>query len=362
MKKILIISLTMAILVFALGCTITNPTQALKSLPEIQKFLEAHPNADINIVLLDGEYILNNNLVSEACLPVITTGNEYYKGTVNEGTVNITVWMDHNFKMLCMTKQNVNVAAIEVQEKITNPTNEQSNVETEQNGLNCPVLSTECSEGTIIKTTSYNGGSLDGCPYYDCCGDRVCMNTEKDSGLCLEDCKENVQVTETQSACPEKMYEQEREDCKYDYIQTTTYNGGSLDGCPYYDCCGDGKCMSTEAQSGKCSEDCKVETTNVDESGCSETLYAQDKANCKYDYIKTSTYNGGMLDGCPYYDCCGDGSCTGTEQSSGLCPQDCSVSRCPSGPIGDCNGKWIQDGTYHGGSLDGCSYYKCESD
>ncbi len=113
----------------------------------------------------------------------------------------------------------------------------------------CPAAEKqECPVGSeTIQTKVYSGGSLAGCPYYDCCGDGTCMNTERDSGLCPEDCETTQQQCPAEEeACPEGSTR----------IQTKTYTGGNLDGCPYYDCCGDGTCMNTEAESGLCPEDC----------------------------------------------------------------------------------------------------------
>jgi hypothetical protein len=56
--------------------------------------------------------------------------------------------------------------------------------------INCPAGS------ATIRTSTYTGGHLDGCPYYDCCGDGTCMYTELVSGLCPEDC-ETVTTTTT---------------------------------------------------------------------------------------------------------------------------------------------------------------------
>ena len=107
-KRLIIPLLLISIVLVISGCIGTGDLkQFVKQLPEVQKFLSEHPNAEITAVLWSKDYIENNmEKIQEECLPAIEKNKNYYKVDIKENENEMTIWMsDDEKKVVCVYKK-----------------------------------------------------------------------------------------------------------------------------------------------------------------------------------------------------------------------------------------------------------------
>ncbi len=100
----LVFSVIAAVLVS--GCTGNDATSMIKALPEVQQFLNAHPNADITAVFYDIKTVsmVIDDIVADCGKQMEI--RDYWKIVVKENDSEITVWVDGKTnKPLCMIKK-----------------------------------------------------------------------------------------------------------------------------------------------------------------------------------------------------------------------------------------------------------------
>lgn len=108
-KRILIVLLLIGVL-FIGGCVdqgIGDIISFVRSNPEVQEFLDEHPNAEITVTLWSSDYISENlDKINEKCLPAIDVNKDYYKVDISEGDLEITIWVRAKKReVVCIVKK-----------------------------------------------------------------------------------------------------------------------------------------------------------------------------------------------------------------------------------------------------------------
>ena len=102
-----ILSLSILGILLVAGCAGAGPEALAKALPDVQKFLSDHPNADITVALLGPDNMKDiAPLLKDSC-PAISADNSYYKVLVKDSDTNsvITIWIDSkSSQTVCATR------------------------------------------------------------------------------------------------------------------------------------------------------------------------------------------------------------------------------------------------------------------
>ncbi len=102
-----ILSLSLIGILLVAGCAGLGPEALAKALPDVQKFLSDHPNADITVALLGPDNMKDiAPLLKDSC-PQVSAENSYYKVLVKDSDTNsvITIWIDaKSSQTICATR------------------------------------------------------------------------------------------------------------------------------------------------------------------------------------------------------------------------------------------------------------------
>ena len=102
---ILLLSLT----VLASGCLDGQQevTGVVETLPEVQEFLDDNPDASIDAVRWNSDYIEDNfNDISETCQPAIDTEKDHYRVNIEDNNENIVTWLEADeMEVMCVTRE-----------------------------------------------------------------------------------------------------------------------------------------------------------------------------------------------------------------------------------------------------------------
>lgn len=141
MKK-LVLFLISAILL--LGCTSgpQDTTQVVKALPQVQAFLNEHPNAQIKVVFQPkGSGNLTD--IREKCGSQMQDA-DYWYGSVREGNIYIETWLDGSTqKPLCAYKS-----------ATSTPTPAESSIVTQQPAASSPAASVQAQTSVQVSSSS----------------------------------------------------------------------------------------------------------------------------------------------------------------------------------------------------------------
>ena len=102
---ILLLSLT----VLASGCLDGQQevTGVVETLPEVQEFLDDNPDASIDAVRWNSDYIDDNfDDIKETCQPAIDTEKDHYRVKVEDDSETIVTWLEaEEMEVMCVTRE-----------------------------------------------------------------------------------------------------------------------------------------------------------------------------------------------------------------------------------------------------------------
>lgn len=135
------------------GCLSSgNVTQLVKNLPDVEKFLDEHPNAQIDAVLWNRDYVESNvDKIDEDCRPALEKNKDYYRVDIKEGDLRITAWVrDEGQKVVCIHKE-----AKEPTNQTTT-TIQTTTTETSTTTTSLSTTTTDVPTTTTMETTTTN--------------------------------------------------------------------------------------------------------------------------------------------------------------------------------------------------------------
>lgn len=163
----LLIPIFIISIIFISGCTSTTDVSSIaKSLPEVQSFLDEHPNADITVVLWNSEYIqTHSEEIPEKCLPAIDMNTSYYKVDISEeGDTIITFLNSDTREVVCIVRsglgeeESTNKSENNTNNSEDNSSNEEDSEDKETNYFSCEDFTKTDSPELDAFVVSY-------CPY-----------------------------------------------------------------------------------------------------------------------------------------------------------------------------------------------------
>jgi hypothetical protein len=116
-------SILLLVIILISGCVETKVSDVIKTLPELQSFLESHPDAQITVVLWNSDYIKSNiDRIPADCVQGMDTSKDYYKATIYAANITIITWLDKGTNnAVCILKDGVSLKlteSITIDEKI----------------------------------------------------------------------------------------------------------------------------------------------------------------------------------------------------------------------------------------------------
>lgn len=165
MKKLIIL----AVIVLLTGCTQGSINAVFNNLPQVQQFLDEHPNAKIVAnYWTSAEVTEVISSISSTCEKNITI-QDMYSVRISEGDFEVSAWFDKNYNPLCIVKQEVPSEVMPANASPVSPeeieTHEEKEVENESpesaSTSTALVLKTEISDGCVkLKWTPYPNSDL----------------------------------------------------------------------------------------------------------------------------------------------------------------------------------------------------------
>jgi len=82
-------------------------TGVVETLPEVQEFLDDNPDASIDAVRWNSDYIDDNfDDIKETCQPAIDTEKDHYRVNVEDDSENIVTWLEaEEMEVMCVTRE-----------------------------------------------------------------------------------------------------------------------------------------------------------------------------------------------------------------------------------------------------------------
>ncbi|MCK4730042.1 MAG: hypothetical protein KAT28_01880 [Candidatus Aenigmarchaeota archaeon] len=269
-KLILITSLLFSI-IFVSGCTNqTDITSIAEKIPQVQNFLETHPDADIKAVLWDKNFVETKiGLIREDCGEQMKI-QDYYKVDLKTNSINLTLWLD--------TKDQTVLCAIRKGNNTSDETNTKTEVRKNCRELGGYLCSSEgqCALNYLNSTDSY------------CC--------PIECGVCPEDINCDDEDECTEDNC---FVRDGKSTCEYRKIEPCPNNGICEEG-EYFGMvtsCGGSSSSSSpldDFESGDCPKTCDDSNENT------------------ADYYNYTTQR------CEYKTCDGDGNNEESEKNGSL--------------------------------------------
>ncbi len=147
MKCKLSVVLLLTVVAFISGCVgNTDATSVIKNLPEVQKFLSEHPNAEIKASLWSASAV-NDSIgeIRQECDSQIDV-QPLWKVSVTENNVKLKLWLNSNQQPLCVLKEGVNNS------ELTQPANA---------GISSIAVDSAWDNSGVISMTVRNTGTME---------------------------------------------------------------------------------------------------------------------------------------------------------------------------------------------------------
>ena len=122
-KTNFILILLFSLTVLASGCLDGQQevTGVVETLPEVQEFLDDNPDASIDAVRWNSDYIDDNfDDIKETCQPAIDTEKDHYRVNVEDDSENIVTWLEaEEMEVMCVTREGSETTSEEETEEET---------------------------------------------------------------------------------------------------------------------------------------------------------------------------------------------------------------------------------------------------